>query len=59
MNFRTLGQLALAAGLALCSVYAFAQEPAATTPGRHGSNGGDSDPSHSGSPAQALQQVAH
>jgi hypothetical protein len=32
MNFRTLGMLALAAGLALCSVYAFAQEPAATTP---------------------------
>ena len=33
MNFlRTLGQLALAAGLALCSVSAFAQEPAATTP---------------------------
>ena len=32
MNFRTLGMLALAAGLALCSVSAFAQEPAATTP---------------------------
>jgi hypothetical protein len=32
MNFRTLGQLALAAGLALSSVSAFAQEPAVTTP---------------------------
>jgi hypothetical protein len=32
MNFRTLGQLALAAGLALCSVSAFAQDPAVTTP---------------------------
>ena len=32
MNFRTLGMLALAAGLALSSVSAFAQEPAATTP---------------------------
>ena len=32
MNFRTLGQLALAVGLALSSVSAFAQEPAATTP---------------------------
>ena len=32
MNFRTLGMLALAAGLALCSVYAFAQEPATPPP---------------------------
>mgnify|MGYP006055739133 CR=1 FL=1 len=32
MNFRTLGQLVLAAGLALCSVSAFAQEPAVTPP---------------------------
>jgi hypothetical protein len=32
MNFRTLGQLALAAGLALGSVAAFAQEPAVTPP---------------------------
>jgi hypothetical protein len=32
MNYRSLGQLALAAGLALCSVSAFAQETAATTP---------------------------
>ena len=33
MYFRTLGQLALAAGLALCSVSAFAQDAAVTTPG--------------------------
>jgi hypothetical protein len=32
MKFRTLGQLALAVGLTLCSASAFAQEPAATTP---------------------------
>ena len=32
MNFRTLGMLALAVSLTLPSVYAFAQEPAATTP---------------------------
>ena len=32
MNFRTLGTLGLAACLALSSVSAFAQEPAATTP---------------------------
>jgi len=32
MNFRTLGMLALAAGLASSPISAFAQEPAATTP---------------------------
>jgi hypothetical protein len=32
MNFRTLGLLALAAGLASSPLAAFAQEPAATTP---------------------------
>jgi len=32
MNFRTLGALGLAAGLALSSASAFAQEPVATTP---------------------------
>jgi hypothetical protein len=32
MNIRTLGKLALAAGLTLSSISAFAQEPAVTTP---------------------------
>jgi hypothetical protein len=32
MNIRTLGKLALAAGLTLSSIPAFAQEPAVTTP---------------------------
>ncbi len=57
MNFRTLGLLGLAAGLALSSVSAFAQEPAATTPAA--TEAAASDRSHSGRPAQALQQVAH
>jgi len=56
MNFRTLGLLGLAAGLTLSGASAFAQEPAAATPGRHG---GRCCPSRSGRPAQALEQVAH